>query len=484
MVEKRKKSILVLFFLSWSILLTSFIVNSLIPNEEWYRIWGQDGEDWGYAIYIDNNDNIYLTGKTPIDETGDIILMKYNSLGDLEFYKTWGDIGSELSSQLEINKFNNIYITGLTTSYGAGGQDVLLLKFNITGDLIWSQTWGGSQNEAGNDLVIDSNSNIYIAGTTESFGAGDYDILLLKYNQSGDQIWNRTWGGEFKVDSCLGLDIDSNNNIFLIGTVKDIGLHQPGDIVLIKYDSNGNQLWNITWDNNYDNSGFDIEIDSNDFIYMTGLSNERMFLLKYNTLGDLIWYKTWGQDYNVGSDLYIDINDNIFVTGWINNIISGFDIFYLKFDPKGELEKSIIWSEGHLNMGRGIALDSRENIYIVGITNNFGGESGKDNILLIKNPCVFSDLKTFLLIILITSIASLSGLTLFLLFLMLDKELVDKILKDLVSVVKLIKPLKFTPKKIQDLLLQIVKKYKTRTERNGNNNDKFRRRRNCGLSDV
>jgi len=86
----------------------------------------------------------------------------------------------------------------------------------------WNRTWGGSDRDIGYAMALDSSENIYVAGHTSSFGAGNYDMCLVKYNSLGVQQWNRTWhgGGE---DYCLAITLDSSNNIYLAGETEPFG---------------------------------------------------------------------------------------------------------------------------------------------------------------------------------------------------------------------------------------------------------------------
>jgi len=96
----------------------------------------------------------------------------------------------------------------------------------------WSRTWGGNYFDSGNAIALDSSDNIYIAGQTESFGAGSFDIFLVKYDGSGVQQWNRTWGGSAD-DYCYAIALDSSKNIYLTGSTYSFGAGSS-DMCLVK----------------------------------------------------------------------------------------------------------------------------------------------------------------------------------------------------------------------------------------------------------
>ena len=109
---------------------------------------------------------------------------------------TWGGASADSVSGIAVDPASGaIYATGSTSSFGAGGVDVLLLKYDSSGSLVWSRTWGGPGNESGNSVAVDGLGNVYVVGSTDSFGAGWYDALILKFDRSGNLLWSRTWGG-------------------------------------------------------------------------------------------------------------------------------------------------------------------------------------------------------------------------------------------------------------------------------------------------
>lgn len=89
---------------------------------------------------------------------------------------------------------NYIYSVGITTSFGP--NQIFLLKYDKSGQLIWSSVWGGSGSELTRSVGLGNDSSfIYVAGSTSSYGNGDFDVVLLKYDQNGNQLWAKTWGG-------------------------------------------------------------------------------------------------------------------------------------------------------------------------------------------------------------------------------------------------------------------------------------------------
>ncbi|MHA1821926.1 MAG: SBBP repeat-containing protein [Promethearchaeota archaeon] len=305
--------------------------------------------DIGNALAVDSNGDIYVTG-TINYASGDanLVLLKYTSGGVLLWNVTWGGSGYEWGYGIVVGLNGSIYVTGYTSSYGAGSYDVVLLKYNSSGALLWNVTWGGPGGEEGIGIVVGLDGSIYVTGYTSSYGAGSYDVVLLKYNFSGALLWNVTWGG-INDDFALGVALDQNNNVYVTGYTASYGAGSY-DVVLLKYNFSGALLWNVTWGGiNYERA-YGISVDSNDNIYITGHINTTnagygagsfdVLLLKYTSGGLLLGNTTWGgPNMDTAYGISVDSSDNIYTTGFINTTNAGygagsFDIFLIKYSFK------------------------------------------------------------------------------------------------------------------------------------------------------
>ena len=109
----------------------------------------------------------------------------------------WGGSGDESSNIILVDDNGNIYVGGFTKSYGAGDKDALLIKYNSDLQLQWNKTWGGSKWDSILDIDTDPNGNIYIAGITASFCYSDINPLFMKYNTNGSLMWSKVWAGDY-----------------------------------------------------------------------------------------------------------------------------------------------------------------------------------------------------------------------------------------------------------------------------------------------
>jgi len=194
------------------------------------------GSAAAYSVQQTNDNGFILTGTADFIGSGnDVYLIKTDSLGDTLWTKIYGGVNWDRGQSVQQTNDNGYIIAGYTASFGAGSYDVYLIKTNSNGDTLWTKTFGGIQDDAGKSVQSTSDAGYIIGGYTYSFGAGNYDVYLIKTNSNGDTLWTKTFGG-----------IESDNGYFVRQT-SDGGYITTGVnssycltcVYLIKTDSTG-----------------------------------------------------------------------------------------------------------------------------------------------------------------------------------------------------------------------------------------------------
>ena len=338
-----------------------------LGSQVWNRKWGGTLDDIGTSLYADSFNNIIIAGRTKSFGNGnyDICLIKYNSSGHLLWNYTWGGMDYDSGQGIVVDNKDNIYIAGYTESIGTFG-DVVLLKFNSTGTLNYTRTWGDVDTDAANDIALDSEGNIYLTGYTNIITPEKTDLFLLKFNNSGYLNWSKTWGGQY-VDSGESLIIDSSNNIFVASTTRSFSVGGE-DIALLKFNHTGGLQWNTTWGGAENDGAFSVALDHHNHIYLTGSTksydglDEDLCLIKFNATGDFQWIKLQKSTTNdEGKGLVVDQahHNDIYITGRI-----GTDLCIIKYSQLPD-EFSIVSdamngidSDGTFSLSWTISLDA------------------------------------------------------------------------------------------------------------------------------
>jgi hypothetical protein len=196
--------------------------------------------DGGYAIagsygIVDGDDEVY---------TGDVYVVKLDAHGNLQWTKTIGGPKRDWSSSLIQTSDGGYAIAGHTKSFGAGDWDVYVVKLDANGNLQWTKTIGGPESEGGYSLVQTSDGGYAIAGYTKSFGAGDWDVYVVKLDASGNLQWTKTIGGP-ESEGGYSLVQTSDGGYAIAGYTKSFGAGGR-DVYVVKLDANGNLQWTKT----------------------------------------------------------------------------------------------------------------------------------------------------------------------------------------------------------------------------------------------
>jgi hypothetical protein len=359
----------------------------------WNVTMGGIGNDYSNAIVTDSAGNIYVTGYTlSFGAVGrDVLTIKYDSNGDQLWNRTIGGTGQDYGYGIAVDDSGDIYIAGYTNSFGVVLYDIWIIKYNSSGDQIWNKTTGGTGNQYAYGMTIDDSGDIYVAGSTDSMGAGNDDFWIIKYNSSGDEIWNTTTGGTFDENIYGKIALDSAGNIYATGNTWSFGAGTPaaGNVWTVKYNSSGDYIWNKTAGGTAADYGNGLALDSTGNIYVAAQTASfgvgiDFWTIKYNSSGDEIWNKTAGgtssdRAFTAGTDN----SGNAYIVGATSSFgAGGEDVWVIKYDSNGNQ----LWNKtagGTSNdYGDGITLDGSGNIYVAANTRSFG--AGLSDVWTIK----------------------------------------------------------------------------------------------------
>jgi hypothetical protein len=155
--------------------------------------------------------------------------------------RTYGGDNGEVGIFILESSDGNYIVLGGTTSFGAGGNDIWLLKVDQEGDTLWTKTYGDLASDWASWMEETSDGGYIIIGGTKSFGAGENDIWLIKTDSNGNILWTHTYGGEEEDwASFVGQTVDSG--YIIIGETESFGPCNEGNIWVIKTDSAGDTL--------------------------------------------------------------------------------------------------------------------------------------------------------------------------------------------------------------------------------------------------
>jgi hypothetical protein len=350
---------------------------------------GPNFDDYGLAIAVDTAGNCYVTGA----------------------FSGQADFGT--------NMLNNI-----------GGSDIFVAKYNGSGDLLWVKQAGGVSLNSGRGIAVDGAGNSYVTGVFQGTGPFgntnltahslvDYEIFVAKYDPTGELLWVRQAGGSLD-DVGFGISVDSTGNSAVTGyfksptatfgsvTLTNNSSTNSPDIFVAGYDSAGNLLWAKSAGGSDFDSGHAIAMDIAGNSYLSGIfsgtatfggitltnaEGATHFIAKYSSSGNVLWAQKAGGGADDGSGVVaVDAAGNSYFTGWFSgtanfgntNLTSlGLDdLFVTKYDSAGHL----LWVKqaggSDYDRGYGIGVDAMGNSYVAGF---FAGTAAFDSIPLVSS---------------------------------------------------------------------------------------------------
>jgi hypothetical protein len=201
----------------------------------WTRTFAGGVDCSGYAVQQTADSGYILAGyEWPADG---MYLVKTDVDGDTEWTRTYGGVDFDEGQSVQQTSDGGYIIAGDTRSFGAGGSDVYLVKTDAQGDTQWTRTFGGVDEEWGYSVQQATDSGYIVAGQTRSFGAGDYDVFLIRTDSGGDTLWTRTFGGAAE-DGGSSVRQTADGGCVIGGGTNSYGV--GGDVYLIKTNADGN----------------------------------------------------------------------------------------------------------------------------------------------------------------------------------------------------------------------------------------------------
>jgi hypothetical protein len=347
-------------------------------GEGWVKTFGGLGNDWGRSIQHTSDGGYIITGWTSSFGAGstDVWLIKTNSNGDEEWTRTFGGINYDEGWSVQQTSDSGYIITGETKLLG-GKTDVLLIKTDSNGNEIWNKTFGGEDWNSGRSVKQISDGGYIITGSTGPEYPTKLDVLLIKTDSNGNVKWSRTFGGS-SPDRGYSVLQTSDGGFIITGT---------GEFWLIKTDSDGNKEWSRPSGGYLTKGGCSIQ-QTNDGGYIVAGGSEARYcwLIKTDSNGNEKWSRTFGGT-NIygGSSVQQTSDGGYIITG---STRSGphhtpHDIYILKTDANGNK----VWDKlyGRKNMddrGASVQQTTDGGYIITGCTESFGAR--EYDVLLMK----------------------------------------------------------------------------------------------------
>jgi uncharacterized delta-60 repeat protein len=374
----------------------------------WSQTFNNGMDDRPSDLKLDALENVYICGYSNNGSNDDMLVLKYSSAGVDQWSNgfIFNGVNSQddRASSLVIDATSNVYITGKSDNDPSLVQnfDYKTLKIDPSKNLLWQIDHNGTGNgeDEGTSIGLLASGDIVVTGKSDSDSnplSSNFDAITICYSSStGSQSWIKAYtGAAGKDDTGNQLAIDNSGNVLVAGSSQDN--ISESDALALKYSSTGVENWSKLFagigDNTENVNAMTIDAAGN--TYLAGYTYSRnnlkdLCVIKLSPIGDTLWVKKYNGSDNgndEATDIKVDAGGNVYVTGFIKDSLTDFDIITFKMNPSG----NFIWMSQYNNntvnnedKGFKLEIDGSGNVYVLGNTDSNPLFLVNEDILLVK----------------------------------------------------------------------------------------------------
>ena len=316
-------------------------------EKQWSRVYGGKLDDYGWGVTESDDGGYVIAGETFSFGSGqsDIYLLKIDSNGNMKWNTTFGGLAEDVAYSVVNSNDGGFIVAAQTKSYGKGGSDGMIVKFDSKGIKQWNRLFGGKGLDYLKSITVDSLKGYILAGGSRSFNDGDNQGWVLSVNNDGYPRWEKTYG-DVGEDGFNMITRTKDGGFVAVGSSASFFSKGMKDVIMIKLDSAGQKLWMNLYggrENDIGNAvneckdgGFIIAGETTSY----GKGKSDILLIKTDQLGIEKWKTTVG---SVGVDIGNSVQELtkggyiISGTSTISNL--SFDSILIKTDKKGKVSK-------------------------------------------------------------------------------------------------------------------------------------------------
>ena len=346
-------------------------------NQEWIKSFGGSDDDNFRSVTETSDGGFVVVGYSKSKDAGiantsqnyQAIIVKYDANGNQKWIQPFGgSVRDEFYSVISTSD-GGVIVVGSSWSTDAGfvnqgSTDAIVVKYDQEGNQQWIQSWGGNYRESFDSVIETSDGGFVVVGSSASTNAefpnqGETDAIIIKYDGNGNQQWIQSWGGN-SYDSLYSVTETSDKGLVVVGSSFSINteLMNQGDsdILVIKYDKDGNREWIQSWGEGGDDYARSVIETLNHELVVVGYTtlingddwNEDGIVIKYDLDGNQQGVQYWRENDSDSFQSMIEMrNGELLIIGYSQSSNVGFvnqggyDGILVKYSPKTDADIQI-----------------------------------------------------------------------------------------------------------------------------------------------
>jgi len=358
-------------------------------QQYWAERYGGVGSEWGYAIQETTDGGYIMTGPSASYGAGgyDAWVVKLNNSGDIMWQRVFGGASDEIPNAIQQTSDGGYVIAGRTNSYGSGGLDFFVLRLDNGGNFLWMRTYGGAGDEYAYSIKETVDNGFVLIGGTSSSGAGSLDYCVIKLDIAGNIVWQRVYGGS-SIDMPYAGQQTTDGGYIVAGGAASFGAGGY-DVWILKLDNSGSISWQRAFGGTADDLAFSVQQTADNGYIVAGRTssfgagNMDFWVLKLDSLGNPVWQHTYGGG---NADWVFSVRQTkdggYVLAGRTDSFGAGSsDYWVLKLDSTGTVLWQHTYGGSALDYAYSINLTSDDDYIVAGVNASFSA-GGYDALTL------------------------------------------------------------------------------------------------------
>ncbi|HHT9118287.1 MAG TPA: hypothetical protein ACFYD1_06625 [Candidatus Hypogeohydataceae bacterium YC38] len=382
------------------------------PQMGWAATYGGGDDDYANSIQQTSDGGYILAGRTDSYRTslfsygeGDLLVLKLRADGTVDWHRAYGGINVDGADFIQQTRDGGYIVVGGTSSFGVEGSDLWVLKLGLDGAVEWQKTYGGANMDEADCIQQSRDGGYVVAGYTNSFGAGDLDLWVLKLTSDGTVEWQKTYGGP-DIDGAQSIQQTQDGGYVVAGETRTFGDKEFPDLWVSKLRADGTVEWQKTYGGPDIDGAQSIQQTRDGGYIVAGGTRSFSFggadfwVLKLNSDGIIDWQKTYGGvDDDAAFSIHQTYDNGYVVAGLTKSFSAGrkgtFDVWVLKLTADGTVEWQEAFGGDYDDWVKSIQQTGDNGYVMAGWTQSFG--AGACDLLVLKlrsdgsidSPCDF-----------------------------------------------------------------------------------------------